>query len=173
MEAFWYDLGFLVLAGLVAWRTRGDRRAWGWLAAGAASYVVSAAWHRMGGPSPFVMAAACDAAVAFAIYALAKYLWELNLGRIFRIALLVNILNVAYTLHLIPMIEADVWKLLQAGALDLCNLAALSWIWINGARQRVGKADGLPPFRAPLRYLHRVVEALHRERAHHPFWKAR
>lgn len=168
MEAIYYDIGFLILMGVVAWRTRGDRRAWAWLAVGAASYIVSAAWHRSGGPSPFIMAAACDIGVVIAIYATAKREWEMGLWRIFQAALAVNILSVAnQSIGTIPG-----WIVVQAGLLDICNLAALSWIWINGSRQRVDRADGLPPIFAPLRHLHRIAEALHRERTRLPFWKA-
>lgn len=168
-----WDGFFLVLAGIVAWRARGDRTALKWLLAAAASYAISAAWRRLDGPSPYVMAAACDALVCFAVYAVGKLEWEMRLWRIFQFALFVNIVNVGYAAGLLPIVEEPVWALLQSGLLDLCNLAVLAWIWINGARQPAGGADGLSPFHRALRGLHRVAESLHRERTHLPFWKAR
>lgn len=168
-----WDGFFLAVACLVAWRARGDKIALKWLLAAAASYVISAAWRRLDGPSPYVMSAVCDALVCFAIYAVGKLEWEMRLWRVFQISLLVNILNVGYSAGMLPVVEEPIWATVQAGILDLCNLAALAWIGINGAGQQAGEADGIHSFRRPMRGLYRLAEALHRERAHLPFWKAR
>jgi len=187
MAGFEYDIIFLVLLLLVAARVRHKRRALLWLGAGALSYIISAFWHRLGGPSSLVVAAVCDALVVLAIYAWAKEKWEMGLWRIFQIMLGLNILAYA-----VPFSAFATWlgpasiALFGAmpteahlhnaflGSMDLANGSALAWIWINGAPQNVGDAGRLDKARsgfAPLLGFRRILHSLHRQRAHPPFWK--
>lgn len=169
-----YDVAFLLIVAVVAWRTRHDRRAGAWLACGAASYVVSAVYIRMGGPSPTVMAAVCDAAVAFLIYNLARYRWELGLGLIFQAMLGINIIALAAPLFVsgLPISSelASLWHNAHAGMLDLANASALAWIGLNGAVQAVGGVNGGMASRPPRRGFRGALLALHRQRKHPPFW---
>ena len=172
--ALLYDLAFLAGLAFVAWSTRSDRRARAWLACGAASYVVSAAYFRMDGPSPLVMAAVCDAAVAFVIYNFARYKWEIGLGAIFQVALGINILAVAIPIfgpNVVQSIPASLWHDVHAGMLDLANASALAWTWFNGTKQPVGIANGRAASGYPRFGFRRLILALHRERTRPPFWK--
>ena len=183
-----YDVAFLAGLAFVAWSTRGDRRARAWLACGAASYVVSAAYFRMDGPSPLVMAAVCDAAVATVIYHLARYKWELGLGAIFQAMLGLNIVAIACgvfgqnMLHglygvwpaawsVVSSIPTSRWHDAYAGMLDLANASALAWTWFNGTKQPVGIANGRAASGYPRFGFRRLMLALHRERTRPPFWK--
>ena len=175
-----YDIIFLVLSLIVAWNVRHNRRALLWLLMGALSYTVSALWHRMGGSSPLIAAAVCDALVVAAIYASAKYKWELGLWRVFQFMLGVNILAYAVPFS---SVEALIGSSIVTqshlhnaflGSIDLANVTALAWIWINGAPQHVGDANRLDKSRAgfpALLGLRRVLCALRGQRAHPPFWK--
>lgn len=183
-----YDVAFLAGLAFVAVLTKGDRRSAAWLALGTASYVVSAIYHRMGGPSPIMMAAVCDAAVAFTIYNLARYRWELGLGAIFQAMLGINILaisaqfigpTVLQWLHgswpaawmTLSAVPASLWHNAYAGMLDLTNAAVLAWIGFNGTKQPVGTAYGRAKSDYPRLGFRRLVLALHRERKHPPFWR--
>lgn len=171
-----YDVVFLAFAGLVAWRVRGDSRALAWLAALAASYVVSAAYYRMGGPSHFVMSAMCDVAVIGLIYWKARYIWEMRLWRVFQVMFAIN--AAAFVFEAYPRLELmppSLWHNVYAGSLDLANAVALAWIWFNGARGRSSDDTAqIPADRHPARYhLRRAVDFLHRERPSRPFWEVR
>lgn len=170
-EAAIYDMVFAGLLVLVGWRTRGNMRAWIWLAAGAGAYIVSAAYMRLGFPQPIVMAAVSDALVIAAIYAVGKYRWEMGLWRIFQFMFAVNIVAFAYSAYpeALPM-DASRWHNVHAAMLDIGNIAALGWIWLNGNRQRKRTDEHAPPARA-LPFVRRAVMALRGERAHRPFWE--
>lgn len=164
-----YDWIFLALASVVGWRVRNEVRPLMWLFGLAMSYGVSAAYYRMGGSSPIVMAAACDAILSFVIYWKSQQRWELHLGKIVAGMLAVNIVFLA-----LPDNAESLWRNALAGMLDLGNAASLAWLWINGAPQHVGAADGLGKSgKAPTlgSRVRRALLALHRERAHPPFWK--
>jgi hypothetical protein len=175
-----WDWAFLAGAGWVAWNVRQNRRALVWLLMGALSYTVSAAWHRLEGPTPLVASAACDALVVAALYAFAKQKWEMGLWRVFQIMLAINILAYAVPYSAVETVFGsgliDQSHLHNAflGSIDLANIIALAWIWINGAPQNVGDADRLDTAGAgfpALLGLRRVLCALHRPRPHPPFWK--
>lgn len=182
-----YDIIFLVLSLIVAWNVRHNRRAILWLLLGALSYTVSAFWHRLEGPSPLVASAACDALVVAALYALAKQKWEMGLWRVFQIMLGINIIAYAVPYSIFeawagPSIISVFGAALAEqhlhnaflGSIDLANIIALAWIWLNGAPQNVGDADRLDKARAgfpALLGLRRVLGALHRPRPYPPFWK--
>lgn len=182
-----YDIGFMVVSLIVAWNVRHKRRAVLWLCVGALSYIVSAFWHRLGGPSPLIAASACDAAIVLALYAWAREKWEMGLWRIFQIMLGANILAYAvpfpaFADFLGPLFigafgampsEVHLHNAFLA-SIDLANVSALAWIWINGAPQNVGDAGRLDPPRARFPALlgfRRALLALRRQRAHPPFWK--
>lgn len=175
-----YDIIFLVLSLIVAWNVRRNSRALLWLLLGGLSYTVSAFWHRLDGPSTLVASAACDALVVAAIYARAKYKWEMGLWRVFQGMLAINILAYAVPYSAVEAVIGagliDQSHLHNAflGSIDLANIIALAWIWLNGAPQNVGDADRLDKggsgFPALLG-LRRVLCALHRPRPHPPFWK--
>lgn len=170
-EAAIYDMFFAGLVVLVGWRTRGNLRAWLWLAAGSGAYIVSAVYFRLGFPQPIVMAAVSDALVIAAIYAVGKYRWEMGLWRIFQFMFAVNIVAFAYFIHpdVLP-IEPSRLHNVHAAMLDIGNIAALGWIWLNGARQRKRTDEHVPPAHA-LPFVRRAIVALRGERAHRPFWE--
>lgn len=171
-----YDVTFLVLALIVAYRVRINPRAIAWLASCAASYIVSAWYHRAGYPNPALTAAVCDAVVATMIYAHSKYLWEMYLGRIIKAMLAVNVIFVAHPVvaKLIPdlanLMSPSRWHNVYALMLDLANLSVLAWIWFSGTRQKAGDTDGISQT-VPARFsLRRFVRSLQHKRAHPPWW---
>jgi hypothetical protein len=147
----------------------GNKRAWGWLLAGAASYTASVLYWRSGLPyAPFI-AGMCDALICLAIYFWAKTRWEMMVWRLFQASVLVNIVYLGGTLNAWPSPSHNAYSII----LELINWAALLWIGGNGAYQPVGAStDALPTAGGPLRRLHRALSALHKPRATPAFTKA-
>lgn len=146
----------------------GDKRAWGWLLAGAASYTVSVLYWRSGLPyAPFV-AGMCDALICLAVYFKAKYRWEMMVWRIFQASVLVNIIYLGGTLSAWPSLSHNAYSII----LELINWAALLWIGGNGAFQPVGESDASFTAARPLRSLRRALSTLHEPRATPAFHKA-
>lgn len=169
--AWLYDLAFLTGFAIVAIRVAGDRRAFLWLLAGAASYA-HALYIRLGGPHPLFAGVIFDALVFAAIYRLGKYEWELGLGRIFQVMMGANL--IAFFVLDFCSATGDAASLLHNAymlTLDLSNVAALAWIGINGDGKRLEEADEHVTFVAAPGRVRRALMALRRKRAHPPFWK--
>lgn len=118
----------------------GNARAWVWLLAGAASYIVSTIYWRIGGSDAAFVAGMCDAAVALAIYFKWRFRWEAVTGALFIAMIAVNMLHYYTNLGVAPP-----WASLSdnAYAVTLLSLNWLALLWIGGtgAAQLIGGAD--------------------------------
>lgn len=162
------DLSLLIGLMVALAVSLGNRRAWGWLLAGAASYAVSVLYWRSGLPyAPFI-AGLCDAAVCLVIYFRANFRWEMWVWRLFQFSVLVNIVYLGGTLEAWPSLSHNAYSII----LEAINWAALLWIGGNGAIQAIGATDALSSPGGPLRRVRRALSALYRERKHPAFTKA-
>lgn len=159
-----------LLAGLIVALavSLGDRRAWGWLLAAAASYVVSVVYWRSGLPYGAFIAGMCDALVCLAVYLRGKHKWEMGVWRLFQFSVLVNIVYLGGELHAWPSLGHNAYSIM----LEAINWAALLWIGGNGAFQPVGESDARSSAGGFVRGIRRALVSLHRERKIPPFHRA-
>lgn len=144
--------------------TMGNRRAWGWLAAMAASYVASTIYWRLSGPEAPFVAGMCDAAICLAVYFLAKNRWEIVVGKLYLASVAVNMVYYFGTMGLIASLSHNDY----AAILEAINWLALIWIGGTTSLQLVGKDDGVSAHSLS-RNLSRLVHPLSRPRRHPPF----
>lgn len=144
----------------------GNMRAWGWLLAGAASYIVSTIYWRVGGSDAPFVAAMCDAMICLAIYFKGKMRWETVTGWLFIGAVAINGLYYLNTIGVAPE-----WASLRyndyAFTLLGINWLALFWIGGTGAAQIIGA--GHVSYGGARRGLSRLMHSLYRPRHSPPF----
>lgn len=121
MDAF--QIALALGAFLVILVSLKDNRALLWVTVGVASFVVSTAYYRSGGPYPTAITALCDASVCLAIYRYWRERWEFYLFILFQGSVLVSL---AYLAGLIGPHWAYV------AVLEVINWAAL--VVIGGTR---------------------------------------
>lgn len=155
----------LLLAGLIVALALsvGNLRAWGWLAAIAASYAVSAIWWRSGLPAPAFIGGVLDALICLAIYFWGKLRWEMVVWRLFQFSVLVNLITLAGDYGLVTSLPHNAHSV----TMEAINWLALAWIGGTGAAQNVGAAH-VHGHRLISR-LRGFVAALYRERTQPPF----
>lgn len=151
----------LTIAALLNW---GNWRAWAWLAAGAASYIVSSLYFNAELPLHPFFTALCDAAVCMLIYQFGRVRWELPLFAVFQFSVLVSFTA------LLRLPDAYQYALL----LELANWAALLIIGGVGTVRLtdvvMGKLGGGGHSRSGLS---RVVSRIYAPARIDPWWWAR
>lgn len=152
-------LGY-ALAALISFR---DKRAVGWLAAGALNFIASSIYWRSGMPQPEVFSGLADASVCLGIYFLGAYRWEMFVWRIFQGMLLVNVLMAASQIGVFTHIGREPYSI----TLEALNWAAILFIGGNATLQRIWHASSW--LSAPSRSFHRAMLALRQKRAAPPF----
>ena len=154
----------------------GNARAWAWLGAGAASYIVSTIYWRLGLPhAPFIGGLA-DAAICLAVYLWGRYRWEMIVWRLFQASVAVNVVYASILFVLIKVLHyppdfphASLLHNAYSGMLEVINAIALLWIGGNGAMQIIGATNAHRD--RPWRRVLGPVSALYRERKDVPFYK--
>lgn len=131
------DIGLLVGLMLALAISIGNRRAWGWLFAAAASYAVSTLYWRSGLPYPSFIAGLCDAAICLAVYFFARLKWEMWVWRLFQVSVGVNIIYLAGSLNVIPSLSHNDYSVI----LEIINWLALAFIGGTGFVQLIGASD--------------------------------
>jgi len=126
-----YEVTLLISATVAAFLSRGLPRAWLWIASGALSFAVSAAWWRLGLPHHPAATLVCDAMVCFAVYSLAREEFEIWIFNLFRLSVLISLLK------LFGVIQEN-W--IYAAALECVNFAAL--LLLGGTGILAGTANG-------------------------------
>ena len=146
----------------------GNTRAWAWLLAGAASYVVSTLYWRSGLPYGAFIGGLCDAAICLAVYFWGKLRWEQWVWRLFQVSVAVNVIYLGITL------DGDTSRLRNEYSimLELVNWAALFFIGGTGAAQHIGASSVAHAAHRPWGSFYRAVEALYRKRTAAPFHRA-
>ena len=123
-------IGALICA-LISWRSpRGHL----WIAVGALSYAIATIAWRSGMPMAEVVTALCDASVVATIYFLAKYRWELWIGRLYLLSFGVSIFYLAGSLGLTSRLDHDLYAI----ALEGVNWLVLLSIGGSAALQGLG-----------------------------------
>lgn len=146
---------------LTAVLCRKDRRALGWIAAGAANFVVTAAYQDAGLPHHAAFTGFMDAAVCFGIYYFATQQWEMLLWRVFQGSVLLSIL------HMVGVIKSHTDYVI---ALEVCNWLALGVIGGTKTLQLVDRNLGWErSYRGAHQRIHRVVDSLREKRTTPPF----
>lgn len=145
----------------------GNLRAWGWLAAIATSYAISAIWWRVGLPGPAFIGGALDALICLGIYFWGRLRWEMVVWRLFQLSVLVNLITLAGDYGYILALPHGV----HSTILEAINWLALAWIGGTGAVQNVGAAHATGS--RFMRHLLGFVASLHRERTQPPFTQCR
>lgn len=160
------DLG--LLAGFVVAMVlgAGQQRVWGWLFAGAMSYVVSVIYWRSGLPYGAAVAGLCDAAVCLSVYFLGRYQWEMWVWRIFQTAVAVNLFYLAQQ-YGIPARLGLMWSLSHndySVMLEALNWIALLLLGGTGVLQMAGGLDASNAVSNAAGGLRRLVRPLFRPR---------
>lgn len=162
------DVSLLIGLMLALAVSVGNLRAWKWLLAAAASYVVSVVYWRSGLPYAAFIGGMCDAAICLTVYFLAKFRWEMWVWRLFQFSVLVNIVYLGGELQAWPSLSHNAYSII----LEAINWAALLWIGGNGAIQAIGATDAFPSAGGSLRRLRRALSPLYRDRKAPAFTKA-
>ena len=128
-------IGALICA-LISWRSpRGHL----WIAVGALSYAIATIAWRSGMPMAEVVTALCDASVVATIYFLAKYRWELWIGRLYLLSFGVSIFYLAGSLGLTSRLDHDLYAI----SLEIANWLALLGIGGSAALQGLGASHAV------------------------------
>ncbi len=93
-----WQTALLIGATVVALFTWQVERAWLWILAGAASFILSAWWEANGLPLHPAVTALCDTAVCVLIFFMARHWWELGLYRLFQCSVLISITYLGLTM---------------------------------------------------------------------------
>lgn len=160
----WLLGGFLLALGV----SFGNWRAWAWLGASAASYVLSTVWWRSGLPYPSFIGGMADALICLGVYFVGKYRWEMWGWRLFQVSVLVNIVYLGGTLGAWASLPHNAYAVM----LEAVNWLALLWIGGNGAVQAIGAAHADPAAHSLVGRLRGIVRHLYRERTQPAFHKA-
>lgn len=141
-----------------------------WILAGAAAFVLSTGWQRLGLPYHAAFTLACDSAVCLGIYFFGRERWEIGLFRIFQVSVLTSLVFLAGPIslfgatlllsHTVYVIFLEMWNWI---ALLLIGGVGLSEFW------RFGHENGAFPDR--LRGVFRSLRAWRAPRRAAPFHK--
>lgn len=156
---WWLALASVAAVVAIVSALAGNWRGVMWIAAGAAVFVVTAAYDVRGGEHHALVTGFFDGALCLAVYFFGRRRWEMWLWRIFQCSVLISIL------HAFDAVGGPYWYVVW---LELCNYAALIWIGGIGLAGLVGDAGGYGD-RAPHRTFRRADHALRAERAQPPF----
>jgi len=160
----WYHFSLIaaaLIAGAAAWNVP---RAWIWLLAGAASFVVSAMWWRAGLPYGAFVGAVTDAMIVIAIHVYGRRNWEMKVAQCFLAMMLVDIMQ------LFGVVQAGI---VYSSVQEAINYIAMIVIFTTGAAQWVG-AYGLDinsPRRHSPRFVREAGLYLAKRRASPPDWQ--
>lgn len=159
-----WELALLSTLAVAALISLANPRGLLWLAAGAASYIISSAYADTGLPLHPLAAAICDGLVCLAIYNVCMTYggsrWELPLFTVFQFSVLVSFTRLV-TIESVP--EDYTYRLL----LELCNWAALAII-IGAGTARL--ADVVLGDGSGGGHLHRLVRFVSAPQSFDPFW---
>lgn len=145
-----FQIALLMGAFVVVLVSLQNRRALLWVAMGAASFIVSTAYARWGGPYPTAVTALCDVAACITIYHYWRERWEFYLFLLFQGSVLVSL---AYFAGLIGPHWAYV------AVLEVINWAVLAVI--GGTRIVRLARDALGDHSRAYRYIRGADRALH------------
>lgn len=140
---------------------RKDKRALGWIAAGAANFVITAAYEAYGLPYHPAFTGFADASLCLAIYFVGRYRWEMRLWNVLQLSVMVSILR------MLGVIQSHYDYIV---ALEVCNWMALGVIGGTRALQLVDRNLGWErSYRGAHQRIHLVVHSLREKRATPPF----
>ncbi len=148
---------------------RKDRRALGWIAAGAANFVITAAYQDAGLPHHPVFTAFADASVCLAIYFFGRYRWEMRLWNVFQMSVLISIMRFVGTIARPEWVPYFPSNYTYIALLEACNWAALAVIGGTRIMQMVDNHALERHPRGALGRVHRLVRSLRAERKAPPF----
>jgi hypothetical protein len=111
--------GAAVFVATVSWRLP---HALLWIAAGAGSFVVSTAYARYGLPHPAFATVMCDSVVCLLIYFFYKREWELRIGYLFQLSILLSLG------HLTEVIQSHYAYVIGLEAINWLALLLILWI---------------------------------------------
>lgn len=155
-----FEVMLLGMAAVTAFVSRKMPRAWVWIFAAFASFVLSAVYWRLGLPHHPAFTAFCDSSVCLALYFNGKERWELHLYKLFQLSVLISLLKLG------SFIPSGIW---YPAILELINVAAL--LLISGTAILAGAADGNHSAWNRGRGVHRSLHPLRAARSSPPFTK--
>lgn len=114
--------GFAIFVATVSWRL--PRALW-WIGAGAASFTISTAYARYGGDYPPFVTALCDCVVCLLIYFFYKKEWELRIGYLFQLSIILSLG------HLTEVIQSHYAYVFGLEAINWLALLLIFWTTVS------------------------------------------
>lgn len=155
-----WQTSLLIGAVATALLCRREPRALLWIGAGAADFVITAAFETRWPEYHAIFTGFADATVCLAIYFIGRRKWEMMVWRVFQTSVLISIL---YIMRLIPS------HYVYIAALEACNWAALVIIGGTNGLRLVDHGMGWNRFHRAHQHIHRLVLSLRQKRTRAPF----